>query len=118
MDWRKELSKIGWTVRVGVGVLFVGAGIDLVYHAVFLTVLPVPGAVGDTTAYIGHWLTFVGMIITLGGILQDGLRNSHRKSGHPIFMPDDPLQNKIKPVRETTNMTEHNPVVSPSHMKE
>jgi hypothetical protein len=94
MDWRKELSKTGWTVRVGVGVLVVGAAIDLVYHAVFLTILPVPGAVGETTAYIGHWLTFIGMIITLGGILRDGMRNSRRKSDHPILMPMDPLHKK------------------------
>lgn len=117
MDWRKELAKVGWTVRVGVGVLVVGAGIDLVYHAVFQTVLPVPGAVGDATAYTGHWLTFIGMLITLGGILWDGLRNSHRQGERSTLLPVNPLQPNLKPARETTTI-EHDHVVSARRIKE
>ena len=73
-----ELSELPVGARLGVAVMLIGLGLDLVAHG-FVTGGAATGAIlaGRHTA---HLVVLVGMLITLGGIVIDGSRGTGRQS--------------------------------------
>jgi hypothetical protein len=66
-------------MRLGIVVLLFGAGLDLVYH--------VPAIVGQDTidgylgenGFLAHLVTFIGMAVTLFGVVAAGLVQATRR---------------------------------------
>ncbi len=55
--------------RAGLVLLVFGASIDLVYHGLILTILPLPATQETIVEYAGHLITFFGMIVMLIGVV-------------------------------------------------
>ncbi len=67
-----------WITRVGLVAMTIGAAIALLYHGVILAILPLPDGMEEVIAYAGHVMSFIGMIVTLAGVLIQGHRLSAR----------------------------------------
>ncbi len=76
--WIREMSRL---TQFGLLVLVVGASIDLVYHGVILTILPLPETQETVVEYAGHLITFCGMILMLVGIVIEARHLSQSRTG-------------------------------------
>ncbi len=64
--WLRDLNRLA---RFGLVVLVTGASIDLVYHGLILTIWPLPEAQELAVEHLGHWITFLGMLLMLAGVV-------------------------------------------------
>ncbi len=77
--WLGELNRF---TQFGLIVVIVGAVIDLIYHGVLETILPLPVAQADIVQYAGHGITFIGMLIMLLGVAAEGWKRTRGDSSH------------------------------------
>ncbi len=71
--WLREMNRL---TQFGLMVIVVGAVIDLIYHGVLTTLLVLPSARADIVQYVGHVITFIGMLIMLLGVFSEGRNHS------------------------------------------
>lgn len=62
---RRVFVDLPFLMRAGLGLAVLGAVIDVGYHLV----TDVPGMGHGSVAFIGHTTTFVGMVVTMLGLL-------------------------------------------------
>jgi len=77
-DAARQLSGIPTVVAIGVLVIVIGVGVDLVVHA-FVAHEHADGGF-DPSEHMAHLVVVVGMAITLAGVVADGVRRQVRST--------------------------------------
>ncbi len=81
-------------MRAGLVLLLAGAGLDLVYHAPFFIEPASLDVYFGANGFLAHFVTFLGMAVTLFGVVAAGLAQAVRRSGRsrgPAFSSRHPL---------------------------
>jgi hypothetical protein len=74
----RQLNGIPTVVAIGVLVIVIGVGVDLVVHAFVAHDHPAGGF--DPSEHMAHLVVVVGMALTLAGVVADGVRRQVRST--------------------------------------